>query len=113
MTTPEIKQDPMYQLLREAKIKEFNQSKQTGESFELRGSDLRGLDLRGLDASGIDFSDCYFRQADLRGIDFSTSKLDGASINGAKISGCYFPEEISAAELTLSLLHGTRLRLGC
>ena len=49
----------------------------------------------------------------MRGIDFSTCKLDGASINGAKISGCLFPTEFSAAELELSLLHGTRLRAGC
>ncbi len=113
MSTPEIKQDPMYQLLREGKIKEFNACKARGETVELQNCDLRGLDLRGLHAEGIDFSGCYFRQADLRGIDFSTCKLDGASINGAKISGCLFPTEFSAAELELSLLHGTRLRAGC
>ncbi|MFQ5487263.1 MAG: pentapeptide repeat-containing protein [Gammaproteobacteria bacterium] len=113
MSTPEIKQDHMYQLLREGKIKAFNESKALGEATELQGTDLRGLDLRGMDADGIDFSGCYFRQADLRGIDFSRCKLDGASINGAKISGCLFPTEFSAAELELSLLHGTRMREGC
>ncbi len=113
MSAPEIKQDPMYQLLREGKIEAFNERKARGEAIDLQGCDLRGLDLRGLHAEGIDFSNCYFRQADLRGIDFSTCKLDGASINGAKISGCLFPTEFSAAELELSLLHGTRLRAGC
>ncbi len=113
MSTPEIKQDPMYQLLREGKVKAFNENKALGEPIGLAGTDLRGLDLRGLDADGIDFSGCYFRQADLRGIDFSRCKLDGASINGAKISGCLFPTEFSAAELELSLLHGTRMREGC
>jgi len=111
MSKPEIKQDPMYQLLREGKIKEFNQSKSSGESFDLCNSDLRGLDLRGLDADGIDFSHCYFRQADLRGIDFSTCNFEGASVNGAKISGCFFPRALSAEELNLSLAHGTKMRL--
>ncbi len=111
MSQPEIKQDFMYQLLREGKIEAFNQSKNDGESFDLRGCDLRGLDLRGLDADGIDFSGCYFRQADLRGIDFSKANLEGASINGAKISGCYFPKNIPADELALSLTHGTRIRV--
>ncbi len=113
MSTPEIRQDHMYQLLREGRIQDFNDNKVLGKSIELQGTDLRGLDLRGLDADGIDFSGCYFRQADLRGIDFSRCKMDGASINGAKISGCRFPVEFSAAELELSLLHGTRLREGC
>ncbi len=110
MAKPEIKQDFMYQLLRKGKIEEFNVSKNKGESFDLRGCDMRGLDLRGLDADGIDFSHCYFRQADLRGVDLSNTNLEGASINGAKISGCYFPPDLTAEELMLSLTHGTKLR---
>lgn len=55
-------------------------------------------------------TDCYFRQADLRGIDFRKANLEGASINAAKISGAYFPAELSASEIELSLLHGTRMR---
>lgn len=109
---PQIKQDPMYVLLRDVKIDEFNKRKQAGETFDLTNCDFRGIDLRGLDADGIDFSGCYFRQSDLRGIDLSNSNLQGASINGAKISGCYFPAAISADEIELSLNHGTRLRYG-
>jgi hypothetical protein len=37
-------------------------------------------------------------------------ELEGASINSAKISGTYFPPSLSAEEITLSLVHGTRLR---
>ena len=55
-------------------------------------------------------SDCYLRHADLRGVDFSQTRLQGASINGARISGTYFPPELSADEINLSLLHGTRMR---
>lgn len=107
---PVNKPDPMYQLLREGKVVQFNALKAQGTSCDLRGSDLRGLDLRGLDAQGLDLGDSYLRQSDLRGIDFSTSNLAGASISGAKISGAYFPAELDAEEITLSLLHGTRMR---
>ncbi|VAX08314.1 Pentapeptide repeat family protein [hydrothermal vent metagenome] len=109
-TVPEIKSDPIYQLLRTEKIAEFNERTAQGESCDLRSSDFRGIDLRGLNASGLDLRDCYFRQADLRGIDFREALMEGSNIAGAKISGAYFPPELSADELTLSLLHGTRMR---
>ena len=80
--------DPLYKLLREGRVNDFNDRKKLGEKIDLRDCDFRGLDLRGV----LDFSGCYFRQADLRGVDFSESKLEGASINGAKISGAYFPK---------------------
>ena len=105
-----ISKDPMYLMLREGCIKEFNVKKAAGDKCDLRGCDLRGLDLRGLDADGLDFSDCYFRQSDLRGIDLSKAKMEGASINACKISGVLFPVELSASEIELSLLHGTRMR---
>lgn len=105
-----IPNDPMYQLLREGCITEFNAKKAAGEQSDLKGCDLRGLDLRGLEADGLDFSGSYFRQTDLRGIDFRKACLEGASINAAKISGVYFPADLSAQEIELSLLHGTRMR---
>ncbi len=105
-----ITNDPMYRLLREGCIKEFNVKRAAGEKVDLTRCDLRGLDLRGLEVDGLDFSECYFRQADLRGIDFRKAKLEGASINAAKISGVYFPVELTASEIELSLLHGTRMR---
>lgn len=111
MSAPIISDDPMYQLLREGKIEEFNVKKQAGEYCNLKSCDFRSLDLKGLDAVGLDFRSAYFRMADLRGIDFRGSLLDGASINAAKISGTYFPVEISAQELLLSLEHGTRIRV--
>lgn len=107
---PAENKDPLYVLLRENKIKEFNTYKAAGKTPDLREADLRGLDLRGMDVAGLDMSNCYLRQADLRGIDFSQAKIEGVSINSAKISGCLFPKELTAEEITLSLLHGTRLR---
>ena len=110
-TKPEIKaNDVLYRLLRDGHIVDFNEKKSHGATTDLKHCDFRGVDLRGLDAAGLDFSGGYFRQTDLRGIDFSTSRLEGASINAAKISGTYFPVELTAEEITLSLLHGTRLR---
>jgi uncharacterized protein YjbI with pentapeptide repeats len=109
---PEIKDDPMYRLLREGEIEEFNARHAAGESCDLRGCDFRTIDLRKLHAKGLDLRDCYFRQADLRGIDLSEANIEGASINAAKISGTYFPRQLSAEEIMLSLTHGTRMRYG-
>ncbi|MCG6865540.1 MAG: pentapeptide repeat-containing protein [Thiogranum sp.] len=108
--SPQIKDDPMYRLLREGAIEEFNQRRAAGEHCDLTGCDLRTIDLRKLDARGLDLRDCYFRQADLRGLDLSDANLEGASINAAKISGTYFPKALSAEEINLSLTHGTRMR---
>jgi len=108
--SPEIKDDPMYRLLREGHIDEFNARRAAGESCNLVACDLRTIDLRKLDAKGLDLRNAYLRQADLRGIDLSEANLEGASINAAKISGAYFPKALSAEEITLSLTHGTRMR---
>lgn len=110
MTEPVIKDDEMFKLLRVGKISEFNKRRSNGENCDLAGTDLRGCDLRNLEAAGLDMRDCYMRQADLRGIDFSETNLEGASISGAKISGAYFPKELRAEEILLSLTHGTRMR---
>jgi uncharacterized protein YjbI with pentapeptide repeats len=109
-TTPKIKADPLYLLLREGKIDAFNQEKTRGKTCDLTNCDFRGIDLRGIDADGLDFSGCYFRQADLRGIDFSKARMQGASIHSARISGSYFPPQISPDEIQLSFMHGTRMR---
>ncbi|GJL67166.1 MAG: hypothetical protein NPIRA05_21370 [Nitrospirales bacterium] len=107
---PKILNDPMYQLLREGKVKDFNDRRVLGESVDLTNCDFRNVDLRGLDAKGLDLRGSYFRQADLRGVDFSESQLEGASINGAHISGTYFPKELGSNEILLSFQHGTRMR---
>jgi len=107
---PQITDDPMYRLLREGAVEEFNTRRAAGETCDLSGCDFRTLDLRKLDANGLDLRDAYFRQTDLRGVDLSGANLEGASINAAKISGAYFPPELSAEELMLSLTHGTRMR---
>ncbi|PHS71570.1 MAG: hypothetical protein COB23_00945 [Methylophaga sp.] len=113
MTAPVISDDPLYRLLREGKVAEFNQRILAGETAVLAGCDFRHINLQGINTEGLDFTDSYFRQADLRGVDFSPCKsMEGASIHAAKISGTYFPGEMRAEEILLSLEHGTRLRYG-
>jgi uncharacterized protein YjbI with pentapeptide repeats len=107
---PKITQDPLYQLLRLGEIDEFNKRRASGEQCELVNCDFRNVDLRNINADGLDFSGCYFRQTDLRGVDLSQSKMLGASINGARVSGVFFPIELSADEINLSLTHGIRMR---
>ncbi len=110
MSTPKTSHDPLYQLLREGKIKEFNSRQKAGKVCDLNGYDFSSMDLRGINAYGLELCDCNFRMADLRGIDFRQTKLAGSTINRAKISGTFFPADISAAEILLSLEHGTRIR---
>ncbi|MEJ2610637.1 MAG: pentapeptide repeat-containing protein [Candidatus Thiodiazotropha sp.] len=110
MPKPEQKPNPMYQLLKQGKVKEFNQRLAAGEICDLENADLRGIDLRGLDAKDLNLAGAYLRHADLRGLNLKSTNLEGASINSAKISGTYFPISLSADEINLSLVHGTRLR---
>jgi uncharacterized protein YjbI with pentapeptide repeats len=112
MTQPQLIASPLFVLVREENIQAFNEGKrQAGmESIDFTGGDFRGLDLRTLDAEGVNFSDAYFRSADLRGIDFRNARLEGASLAHAQISGAYFPAELSADEILMSVNFGTRLR---
>lgn len=109
-TKPHISDHPLYVLLREEKVTEFNQRKAEGEIFEMKGLDLRGLDLREIDASHLDWTDCYFRGADLRGVDLRKTKLQGASFAGAKVSGAYLPDDVPPEEFMMSVNLGTRIR---
>lgn len=110
MSQPQQLDNPLYRLLRNEKVGEFNQQKPKDAPIDLRSADLRGLDLRLLDARGIDFADAYFRGADLRGLDLREANLEGASIAHAQISGAYFPTQLGADEILLSMQFGTRMR---
>jgi uncharacterized protein YjbI with pentapeptide repeats len=110
MSAPQNLQNLFYKLLSEENIAEFNRRRTELQAGQLRGGNYRNLDLRGLDADGLDFGDGYFHGADLRGIDLRNTNLEGASIIDAKISGCYFPRQLSAEEVRLSVSMGTRMR---
>ena len=110
MSQPKLLDTPLYSLLHNDNIRGFNQERPKDGAIDMRGGDFRGLDLRELNATGVDFTDAYFRSADLRGIDFRKSSLEGASLAHAQISGAYFPAELSADEILMSMNFGTRLR---
>ena len=110
MTDPKRSPDPLYQLLRNEEVASFNERRAPDKSYDFRGCTFRGSDLRGLDAHALDLRDAYFRDADLRGVDLRQAQLEGASLGSAKISGTYFPDDISAEEIRLSVEYGTRLR---
>ncbi|WP_296259527.1 MULTISPECIES: pentapeptide repeat-containing protein [unclassified Pseudomonas] len=110
MTQPKQLDSPLFTLLRADDVDAFNQQRPRTGPIDLSGGDFRGLDLRHLDAQDIDFTDAYFRSADLRGVDLRTALLEGASIAHAQISGAYFPVELSADEILMSVNFGTRLR---
>jgi uncharacterized protein YjbI with pentapeptide repeats len=109
-TKPIISDHPLYLLLREGEITDFNRRRAAGESVDLRGCNFRGVDLRGLNAEGLDLRDAYLRGADLRGLDLRDTHLQGASLAHAHLSGAYFSADIPANELMMSVEHGTRLR---
>jgi uncharacterized protein YjbI with pentapeptide repeats len=112
MTKPILYPNALFDLLRTEQVDEFNKRKAAGEATDglLCGGDFRGLDLRNLDADGLDLRDAYFRGTDLRGIDFRKAHIEGASFCQAHISGCYFPKEVSADEIRLSVDLGIRIR---
>lgn len=110
MSKPRQLESPLYLLLHNEDIEGFNAKKTQGADLDFTDGDFRGLDLRLIDAEGINFTNGYFRGADLRGVDLRTTRMDGASIAHAQISGAYFPIELSADEIVMSLTYGTRMR---
>jgi len=107
----ELRKNDFHGFLRDAHVEMFNQEvgKLSGR-VDLSDCDLSNLDLRGCDLKNADLRNSYLKQADLRGVDLSNALLQGASFNRAKISGVFFPEEVHASEIRLSVEYGTRLR---
>lgn len=110
MNQPRQLDSTLYALIHREDISAFNREKPKDTVIDFRDGDFRGLDLRNLDATGVDFSGAYFRAADLRGLDLRDVPLEGASIAHAQISGAYFPPELSADEILMSVKFGTRMR---
>ena len=64
----------------------------------------------GLDLAKVRLRGSYLRDADLRGVDLRHVDMEGCSLYHAKISGAYFPTNLSAAEISMSVQYGTRVR---
>ncbi|MFK8333241.1 pentapeptide repeat-containing protein [Pseudomonas sp. BJa5] len=110
MNQPRQLDSALYALVHDEQIANFNRERPKDTVIDFRGGDFRGLDLRDLDTTGIDFTGAYFRAADLRGLDLRDNGLEGASLAHAQISGTWFPCELSADEILMSVNFGTRLR---
>ena len=82
-----------------------------GRKFDFSDTDLRGTDFRTVDLANVVLTGAYLRDADLRGLDLRHLDLEGCSIHNAKIGGTYFPDNLSAAEISMSVQYGTRLRV--
>ena len=107
----EDKQSEMYGYLLHDDAESFNKGREEGKALDLVNAKFRAFDLKGVNLNGLDLSGAYFKNADLRGADLRDCKLEGCSFFNAKISGVYFPKNISPEEITLSLMHGTRIRI--
>lgn len=107
---PKFLEDEVFKCLRSGDLPGFTAAVAKQQSVDLSNSDLRGADLRGFDLSKVILRGCYFRDADLRGLDLREHDLDGCSLYHTKISGTWFPYNIDASDILLSLEHGTRLR---
>jgi uncharacterized protein YjbI with pentapeptide repeats len=111
MAAPRFLDDPAYKCLRSGDLEGFRQATEGRKTVDFTGADLRGTDFRKLVPMNLVLRDAYLRDADLRGCDLRNVDMAGASLERAKISGAYFPLEIDAAEIQLSMQYGTRLRV--
>src|SRR5437660_2216400 len=98
-------------LVRDGNVYEYNHAARQTESVDLSGANLRGVDLRYANLRKADLRNAYCHTTDLRGVDLSEANLEGSSLHRARISGAYFPANISAEELKMSVDLGTRIRL--
>jgi uncharacterized protein YjbI with pentapeptide repeats len=80
------------------------------QTADLSNANLRGADLRRVSLRKADLRGAYCHSADLRGVDLSEARIEGASFHMARVSGAYFPPNVSAEEIRLSLDLGTRVR---
>jgi len=106
----DIKRQPRNQLLYAENREHFNALVAQGKITQLHNQNLSDADLRGFDLSNMDLSGSYMRGANLAGLDLSGANFSGVSLKHAKVSGCYFPKDLRADEIRLSLDFGTRIR---
>jgi len=110
MAEPRFPDDPAYKSLRAGDLDAYHRAIRDREVVDFSGTNLRAVDFRAADLGKIVLRDAYLRDADLRGCDLRHVDLEGASLQGARIGGTYFPTHLPAAEITMSVEHGTRIR---
>ena len=110
MSTPRFLKDPAFKLLRVGEVAAFHKNVEERDVVDFSGADLRGTDFRKVDLDKIILRDAYLRDADFRGCDLRHLDLEGASLHDARIAGTYFPDNVTASEIRMTLRHGTRIR---
>jgi uncharacterized protein YjbI with pentapeptide repeats len=110
MAQPKFLDDPAFRCLRIGDLNGFQQQLAGRKELDLSDCDLRGVDFRGLDLGKVLLRGSYLRDADLRGVDLRHIDMEGCSMYHAKVSGAYFPTNLSAAEIGMSVQYGTRVR---
>jgi uncharacterized protein YjbI with pentapeptide repeats len=102
--------DEAFRTLRAGDAQAFHRLIERRPTVDYSDGDLRGTDFRNVDLSKVVLRGAYLKDADLRGMDLRKVDLEGASIHNARIGGTYFPENLSPAEIELSVKYGTRMR---
>lgn len=110
MPDPFFPDDPAFQCLRAGDLEGYHRAIEGRKVVDFSGTYLRAVDFRGADLSKVVLRNAYLRESDLRGCDLRHLDLEGASLDGARISGAYFPANLAANEIRLSVRHGTRMR---
>lgn len=110
MKEPRFIPDDAFRALRAGETESFHRLTSERASVDFSGGDLRAVDFRKVDLSKLVLRGAYLKLADLRGCDLRHLDLEGCSMHQAKIGGTYFPEDVPAEEIRLSVQEGTRIR---
>jgi hypothetical protein len=110
MGEPRFLKDKAYLCLRVGDFDGFHAEIADRKEVDFSDADLRAVDFRRGNLDKVVMRGAYLRDADLRGMDLRRLDLEGCSLLNAKVSGTYFPANLSAEEIQMSLQHGTRLR---
>jgi uncharacterized protein YjbI with pentapeptide repeats len=110
--SPRLLDDEAFHCLRSEDLDGFHRHIAGRQEVDFSNCELKGTDFRRADLSKVILSGSHLREADLRGVNLRHMDLEGCSLIHAKISGTYFPENLSAAEIRMSVECGTRLRTG-
>lgn len=101
----------MFDFLVDGNIDRFNEERAKGFVPDFSGKNFRGIDLRRAEFDGINLHGAIFSNADIRGLNLYNSDMEGASLKACKISGVYFPPNLAADEIMMSVQFGTRIRI--
>jgi len=112
MNQPKFINDDAFRALRSGDVDAFHRMIASRSTVDFSDGDLRAADLRKADLSKVVLRGAYLKLADLRGCDLRHLDLEGCSLHQAKIGGAYFPANVSAEEIRLSVQEGTRVRVG-